>query len=169
MYDGPIISGEPCKTHAAHYQFNDVGCLVCVGCLVWRDERVWPDKVNALELQVEELQNEVRAANYARRSALDVQDNLQRLLSEAKETAAKIVEAHKGICKQFHDDCCAQVAAEIRGYIEKRNHESVRETAERLGMKIEPRVIQHCKVTDHCADSDLCKCTCCDCRPVVEF
>lgn len=32
-----------------------------------------------------------------------------------------------------------------------------------------PKVVRHCKVTDNCADSDLCKCTCFDCRAVVDF
>ncbi len=52
-------------------------------------------------------------------------DKLLLQLNEAKETAAKIVEAHKSVCRRFHDDCCAQVAAEIRGYIEKRNCEHI--------------------------------------------
>ena len=36
----------------------------------------------------------------------------------AKETAANKVEAHQKICSKLHDDCCVQLAAEIRGYIE---------------------------------------------------
>ena len=67
----PIISGEHCKIHAAHLMYNDVGRLVCIGCLIWSEEREWPYKMQQLELQIEGLRMHVRALLNPKRGDVD--------------------------------------------------------------------------------------------------
>lgn len=86
------------------------------------------EELTATKLQIERMkkdESDLLTKKFDLDTELTKQANratvAERLLSKAKETAAQLVEAHKTVCSRFHDDCCAQVAAEIRGYIEKRN------------------------------------------------
>lgn len=119
-------------------------------------------RVDELLPQLKEVTTHITATRCERDNALRLNGAWKRSVNECCECGGKGPQ-DPGVC------LACKVYHLAHALADKRNHESVRETAERLGMRVPPKVIRHCKVTDNCADSDLCKCQCYDCRAVVEF